>query len=89
MANYCIFCGEEIPDYKMTCGPCSAIAESLPPDRVKKLQKALENEEARIKLRAGLQEIKLQIRIAIVPVAECICDFVDTVLAMTEDDEDG
>lgn len=89
MANYCILCGEEIPEHKKVCGVCSAVYESLPPERAKMLSKVIEDEEARKKLRAGLQEIKLQIMIALGPVVECICDFIDTVLAMTEVADDG
>lgn len=89
MANYCIFCGEEIPEYKATCNLCCSLVESLPPDRAKKLQKALENEEARMKYQAGIMEIKLRLRIAISPVVDAIIDFIDTALAAMEEDGDG
>ena len=88
MANYCIFCGEEIPEDQAICGVCKVILDNLPPDRQKKLLKVIENEEARAQLRAGLQEIKMQIRIALEPVVVAIIDFIDTVLAVTEATED-
>lgn len=89
MANYCIFCGEEISEYKMTCGPCGVIVESLPPDRAKKLQKVLENEEARKKYQAGMQELKRRLMIALEPVADAIIAFIDLVIAATEEADDG
>lgn len=89
MANYCIFCGEEIPDDQATCNTCLAILDSLPPNRAKKLQKVLENEEARIKFRTGIQMLKLQLKIALKPVIECLCDFIDAMIDATEDADDG
>lgn len=89
MANYCIFCGEEIPEDQAICNTCPAILDSLPSDRAKILRRVLEDEEARIKFQAGIQEIKLQLRIAFDPVIECICNFIDTVLDMTEEADDG
>ena len=89
MANYCIFCGEEIPEHKKVCGVCSVVYESLPPERAKKLHKLIENEEARANLCAALQEIRLQLMIALSPVVEAISSFIDTVLAVTEVTEDG
>lgn len=88
MANYCFFCGDEIPDDQAICNTCPAILDSLPPDRQKQLLKVIENEEARAHLRAGLQEIKTQIRIALEPVVVAIIDFIDTVLAVTAVTED-
>lgn len=85
MANYCIFCGEEIPEDQAICEFCSAVLNSLPPKQQKKLQKAIENEEAMARLRAGLREVKLQMRIALEPVIGAICDFLDTVLGVTEE----
>lgn len=85
MDNYCILCGEEIPEHKKVCGVCSAVYESLPPERAKKLTKVIENEEARENLRAGLREIKLQLMNAMAPVAEALCNVIDTVLAVTEE----
>ena len=89
MANYCIFCGEEIPEDQAACNTCPAILDSLPPDRAKRLEKLLEDEEARIKFRTGIQVIKLQLRLAIKPVVECIFDFIDSLLAATEEIDDG
>lgn len=86
MANYCILCGEPIPEHKRVCGVCSAIYDSLPADRAEKLTKVIENEAARKKLRAGMYEIKLRLMIALGPACEAICDFIDSVLAMTEED---
>lgn len=89
MANYCIFCGDEIPDDQAICNTCPAILDSLPPKQQKKLQRVIENEEAMAKLRAAIQEIKLQLRIALEPVISAICAFIDTVLDMTEEGDDG
>lgn len=89
MANYCFFCGAEIPDDQATCNTCLAILDSLPPDRAKKLKKVLENEEARIKFRTGIQMVKLQLKIALKPVIECICDFIDAMIDATEEVDDG
>lgn len=89
MANYCIFCGEEIPDDQATCNTCLAILNSLPPDQQKKMQRVIENEEAMAKLRAAIQELKMQLRIALEPVISTICAFIDTVFAATEEVDDG
>lgn len=89
MANYCIFCGEEIPDDQAICDICPAILNSLPPDQQKKMQRVIENEEAMAKLRAALREFKLQLRIALEPVITSMIAFIDTVFAVTEDAEDG
>lgn len=89
MDNHCVLCGEPIPEHKKVCGICSAVYDSLPPERAKILTKVIECEEVCEKLRAGLQEIKLQLMIALGPVIESICDFIDTVLAVTEVADDG
>ena len=89
MANYCIFCGEEIPEDKAICNTCPAILDSLPPDQQKKMLRVIENEEAMAKLSAALQEVKMQLRIALEPVVVAICDFVDTVFAVMEEKENG
>lgn len=89
MANYCIFCGEEIPDDQAICDICPAILNSLPPDQQKKMQRVIENEEAMAKLRAAIQEIKMQLRIAFEPVVAAIIGFLDTVFAVTEEADDG
>ena len=75
MANYCIFCGEEIPDDQAICDFCPAVLNSLPPDQQKKMQRVIENEEAMAKLRAALQELKMQLRIALEPVVATIIGF--------------
>lgn len=85
MANYCIFCGEEIPDDQAICDICPAILNSLPPKQQKKMHRVIENEEAMAKLRAGLRAVKLQMRIALQPVLAAIIDFIDTVTEVTED----
>lgn len=85
MANYCIFCGDPIPEDQAICDICPAILNSLPPERQKKMQRVIENEEVMAKLRAGLREVKLQIRIALDPVIMAIIDFIDTVTEVTED----
>ena len=82
MANYCIFCGEEIPDDQAICDFCPVVLNNLPPDQQKKVQRVIENEEAMAKLRTALREFKLQMRIALEPVVVAICDFVDTVFAV-------
>ena len=84
MANYCIFCGEEIPEDQAICGVCKVILDNLPPDRRKKMQRVIENEEAMANIRAALREIKLQIRIALEPVIASIIAFIDTVFTATE-----
>lgn len=89
MANYCVLCGEEIPEHRRACGLCTTLMDNLPPDRAKKLQRVIEDEQARENLRAALQEVKLQLRIALSPVADAIIDFVDRVCKATEVDEDG
>ena len=89
MANYCIFCGEEIPDDQAICDFCPVVLNNLPPDQQKKVQRVIENEEAMAKLRTALREFKLQMRIALEPVVVAICDFVDTVFAVMEEKEDG
>lgn len=89
MANYCFFCGEEIPDDQAICDSCTAVLNSLPPKQQKKMHRVIENEEAMAKLRAGLREVKLQMRIALQPVVAAIIDFIDTVVAVTEVTEDG
>ena len=85
MANCCIFCGEEIPDDQAICDFCPAVLNSLPPDQQKKMQRVIENEEAMAKLRAALQELKMQLRIALEPVVAPITGFLDTVFAATEE----
>ena len=89
MANYCILCGEEIPEDQAICDICPAILNSLPPKQQKKLRRVIENEEAMAKLRAGLQEVKLQLRIALEPVVGALIEFIDTVFAVTEVVDDG
>lgn len=89
MANYCIFCGEEIPEHRAACGLCTTIMDSLPPERQKKMKRVLEDEEAMAKLRTALREFKLQMRIALEPVAASIIAFIDTVFAVTEEADDG
>ena len=89
MANYCIFCGEEIPEDQAICDICPAILNSLDPKQQKKMQRVIENEEAMARLRAGLREVKLQMRIALEPVVVAICDFLDAVLEVTEVEKDG
>ena len=84
MANYCFFCGEEIPEDQAICGVCKVILDNLPPDRQKKMQRVIGNEEAMAKLCASLREIKLQIRIALEPVVASIIASIDTVLTVTE-----
>ena len=88
MANHCIFCGEEIPEYKMLCGTCTAVMDALPPDRAKKLHKVIENEMAREELAKAIREFKEQFKIALAPVVSAICDFVDIVIAATEEGDD-
>ena len=85
MANYCILCGEEIPEDQAICEICPAILNSLPPKQQKRMLRVIENEEAMAKLRAGLREVKLQLRIAMEPVAVAIIDFLDTVFSVTEE----
>lgn len=89
MANYCILCGEEIPEHRLACGTCTAIMDSLPPDGQKKLQKALKNYEARECLRAGLEECKQQMRAALEPFIGALIAFIDLVLDVTEVVDDG
>lgn len=89
MANYCFFCGEEIPEDQAICDSCLAILNSLPPKQQKKMHRVIENEEAMARLRAALREVKLQMRIALEPVLSAIIDFIDTVVAVTEVTEDG
>ena len=85
MANYCILCGEEIPEHRLACGTCTAIMDSLPPERAKKLQKVIEHEEARTCLRVALQEVKQQMRGALAPFVAALFDFIDLVLDVTEE----
>ena len=89
MANYCFFCGEEIPEDQAICDICAATLNSLTPDQQKKMQRVIENEEAMARLRAALREFKLQMRIALEPVLSAIIGFIDTVVAVTEVAEDG
>lgn len=89
MANYCFFCGEEIPEDQAICDICKAVLNSLPPDQQKKMLRVIENEEAMARLRTALREFKLQMRIALEPVLSVIIDFIDTVLTVTEVTEDG
>ena len=58
-------------------------------EKQKKMQRVIENEEAMAKLRAGLREVKLQLRIALSPVLDAICDFLDKVITATEEADDG
>lgn len=85
MANYCFFCGEEIPEDQAICDICAATLNSLPPKQQKKMHRVIENEEAMARLRAALREVKLQMRIALQPVVAAIIDFIDTVTEVTED----
>ena len=85
MANYCVLCGEEIPEDRTLCGVCTTIAEAMPPDKAKKLQEVIENEKARAELGAALREIRLQMKIALAPVIECICDFIARVCGAVEE----
>lgn len=85
MANYCILCGEEIPEDQAICDICPAILNSLDPKQQKKMQRVIEDEQARENLRAALQEVKLQLRIALFPVADAIIDFIDRVCKATEE----
>ena len=85
MANYCIFCGDEIPEDQAICNICPAILNNLPPKQQKKMQRVIENEMAMIELRRALYDVKQQLKIALAPVVEVICDFIDTVLAVTEE----
>ena len=89
MANYCFFCGEEIPEDQAICDICTAVLNSLPPDQQKKMHRVIENEEAMAKLRAGLREVKLQMRTAVAPIVAAIIDLIDTVIDVTEVTEDG
>lgn len=89
MANNCILCGEEIPEDQAICDTCRIVLDSLPPDRAKNLVKVIEDEEARIKFRAAIRDVKQQIKIALDPVFDAIHEFVDILLAVTEDDDNG
>lgn len=89
MANYCIFCGEEIPEDHAICDICPAILNNLPPKQQKKMQRVIENEMAMIELRRALYDVKQRLKIALAPVVEAICDFIDTVIAVTEVTDDG
>lgn len=89
MANYCIFCGEEIPDDQAICNVCKIVLNGLPPELQRKMLRAIDNEEAMAKLRAALLEIKLQIKIAFEPVVASIIAFADTVFAATEEADDA
>lgn len=89
MANYCFFCGEEIPDDEAICNICTVILNSLSPNQQKKILRVFENEEAMAKLRAGLREVKLQMRTAIAPIVAAIIDLIDTVIDVTEEGDDG
>lgn len=89
MANYCFFCGKEIPDDQAICDICPAILNSLPPDQQKKMQRVIENEEAMARLRTALREVKLQMRTAMAPIVAAIIDLIDTVIDVTEVTEDG
>ena len=89
MANYCIFCGAEIPDDQAVCDICPVILNNLPPEQQKKMQRVIENKEAMAKLRAAIREFKLQMRIALEPVIASIIAFIDTVLTVTEVGDDG
>ena len=89
MANYCFFCGEEIPEDQAICDICLTILNNLPPTHHKKMQRVIENEMAMIELRRALYDVKQQLKIACEPVVEAICDFIDTVLAVTEAADDG
>ena len=89
MANYCILCGEEIPEHRLACGTCTAIMDSLPPDEQKKLQKALKNYEARECLRIGLQELKQQMRAALAPLIDSLISFIDLVVDVMGVADDG
>lgn len=84
----CILCGEEIPEDQAICDVCPVILNNLPPKQQKKLTRVIENEEAMVKLRAGIQEVKLQLRIALSPVFDAICAFLDKVITATEEAED-
>ena len=75
--NHCVFCGEEIPADKEYCGICSAFADSLDPNQLKALETITKDEEARAKFAASILEIKLRLKMAIAPVVEAICDFID------------
>lgn len=78
--NSCVFCGEEIPADKVYCGICSAFASSLEPHQLKALEKITKDEDARAKFSASILEIKLRLTMAIAPVVEAICDFIDRTL---------
>ena len=75
--NSCVFCGEEIPADKLYCGICSAFASSLESHQLKALEKITKDEDARAEFSASILEIKLRLRMAIAPVVESICDFID------------
>ena len=75
--NSCVFCGEEIPADKVYCGICSAFASSLEPHQLKALEKITKDEDARAKFSASILEIKLRLTMALTPVVEAICDFID------------
>lgn len=87
--NTCILCGEPIPEHRLVCGTCTAILDSLPPERAKKLQKVIEHEEARTHLRVALQEVKQQMRDALAPFIAALLDFIDLVIDVTGVVDDG
>lgn len=79
MENWCVFCGEPIPDGQLTCSLCAYIVKELSPEQQRAIKEYIRDAENREKLHSSVNEIKERLRQAIAPVADCIIDFINRI----------
>lgn len=79
MDNWCVFCGEPIPDGQLTCSMCACIVKDLTPEQQRALQEYVDDAERREKLHEAVNEIKDKLKQALAPVAEQVCNFIEVI----------
>lgn len=58
MENWCVFCGEPIPDGQLTCKTCACIVEDLTPEQQRAFEELVRDAESREKLHAEMNKVK-------------------------------
>lgn len=79
MENWCVFCGEPIPEGQLTCNICACMVKDLTPEQQQAIKEYVRDVENRENLHAAVNEIKEQLKRAIAPVVDAICNFIDVI----------
>ena len=77
--NWCVFCGEPIPDGQLTCKTCACIVKDLTPEQQRAIKEYVRDAENRERLHAAVNDIKEKLQQALAPITERIFIFLELI----------